>query len=156
MFSCIVCATDGGEHGDRALARAIDLAREQQGDVHAVHVVERMLGGRLTGQTIRLDESEIDDKIRRQVSEAREHGVNARLHMVRGSVSEVADRIAAIADDVDANLIVTGTRGRSTLTGLVAGSVAHRLIHASRRPILIVPEFTSSAAEASDLAGVAA
>lgn len=43
------------------------------------------------------------------------------------------------SDAVDADVIVTGTRGRSSLTGLLVGSVTHKLLHISKRPVLAVP-----------------
>jgi hypothetical protein len=38
----------------------------------------------------------------------------------------------------------------------MAGSVTHRLIRVSTRPILIVPEFAGDAGRSAELAGVAA
>jgi nucleotide-binding universal stress UspA family protein len=38
----------------------------------------------------------------------------------------------------NADLIVTGTRGRSALAGVVVCSVAHRLLHIAPCPVLVV------------------
>jgi nucleotide-binding universal stress UspA family protein len=38
----------------------------------------------------------------------------------------------------DAGVIVMGSRGRSDLAGLVLGSTAHKVIHLSDRPVLVV------------------
>jgi nucleotide-binding universal stress UspA family protein len=35
-------------------------------------------------------------------------------------------------------VIVMGSRGRSDLTGLVLGSTAHKVIHLTDRPVLVV------------------
>jgi nucleotide-binding universal stress UspA family protein len=51
MFTHIVWATDGSENADRALEYASQLARSEHATLHAVHVVEKMLGPRVAGQT---------------------------------------------------------------------------------------------------------
>ena len=46
--------------------------------------------------------------------------------------------IVDAAHDHDAGVIVMGSRGRGDLTGLVLGSTAHKVIHFSDRPVLVV------------------
>jgi nucleotide-binding universal stress UspA family protein len=140
MFTTILCATDGTEHSDHALRLAAKLAREQDSRLHVVHVVERIMGGRLSGENVFLNEAEIDAHIRSQTSEmTRQTGVHATLHIVRGTTSRIAERLAAIAEELNADLIVVGTRGRSSLGGLLTGSVTPRLLHATTRPVLALP-----------------
>ena len=50
-----------------------------------------------------------------------------------------AHAIEEIADRADADLIVVGTRGHSSVAGLLLGSVTHRLLHIAHRPVLVVP-----------------
>ncbi len=47
--------------------------------------------------------------------------------------------IIATADNVDAGLIVTGTRGTTGLRSLMQSSVSDRVLRHGRRPMLIVP-----------------
>ncbi|MGH2868025.1 MAG: universal stress protein [Solirubrobacteraceae bacterium] len=144
MFTRILCATDGSEHADRALRYSTELARQGDGDLHVVHVIERLRGGRVSGQNVFLNEAEIDNKIKAQTAElANEHGVRATLHLVKGPTSRVAEHLAEIADEIDADLIVVGTRGHSSLGGLLLGSVTQRLLHAAHRPVLALPPSTS-------------
>jgi nucleotide-binding universal stress UspA family protein len=144
MFTRILCATDGSEHADRALRYSTELARQGDGDLHVVHVIERLRGGRISGQNVFLNEAEIDNKIKAQTAElANEHGVRATLHIVKGPASRVAEHLAEIADAIDADLIVVGTRGHSSLGGLLLGSVTQRLLHTAHRPVLALPPTTS-------------
>jgi nucleotide-binding universal stress UspA family protein len=50
-----------------------------------------------------------------------------------------AEALVTLADERDARLIVIGTRGESPLRGALLGSTAHKLLHLSDRPVLVVP-----------------
>lgn len=160
MITRILCATDGSEHADRALRYSTELARQEDGELHVVHVIERLRGGRMSGQNVFLNEAEIDNKIKAQTAElANEHGVRATLHIAKGPPSHVAEHLAEIADEIDADLIVVGTRGHSSLGGLLLGSVTQRLLHAAHRPVLALPPNTSpyqSSAQSRGLRSAAA
>jgi nucleotide-binding universal stress UspA family protein len=140
MFKRILCATDGSGHGDRALREGARIARTTTGELHVVHVTERIPGGgRLHGQTVFVTEPEIEDRIRRQVDEiACDEGVSVHVHMLTGG-GQPARRLAALAARIDADLIVLGTRGHSPLAGLVLGSVTQHLLHEAGRPVLALP-----------------
>lgn len=49
--------------------------------------------------------------------------------------------IVAAGRDFDADLIVTGSRGRTGLPGFLLGSVARNVAHHTRRPVLVVRHF---------------
>ena len=44
-----------------------------------------------------------------------------------------------MAEQVEAGLIIVGTRGFGVIKGMLVGSVAHRLPYIARCPVLIVP-----------------
>lgn len=67
------------------------------------------------------------------------HPVSTRTAQAQGPVWQT---LLAVADEVDAVLIVTGTHGRGTLTSAVLGSVSRELIAHSGRPVLVVPNRT--------------
>ena len=47
--------------------------------------------------------------------------------------------IVEIADEIDAVLIVTGTRGRGAWKSALLGSVSHEVLSHAQRPVLIAP-----------------
>ena len=67
-------------------------------------------------------------------------GIDAELRIVASTYSGgPAHEIAEVAKEVDAGLIVAGTRGLGMIKGLLVGSVAHRLPHIATCPVLMVP-----------------
>ncbi len=51
----------------------------------------------------------------------------------------IAAEILATADDVNADVIVLGTRGLSGVKSLMLGSVSHAVLHHADRAVLVVP-----------------
>jgi nucleotide-binding universal stress UspA family protein len=140
MFSTIVWATDGSEHADRALEYAVQIAQRDGATIHVAHVVEKLVGVRVAGQNAKLDEGSLDAKIADQVRAlGAQHGLTVKLHMTAGRTGDVAGRIAEIAGECRADLIVVGTRGHSAVVGAVIGSVTQRLLHVADCAVLAVP-----------------
>jgi nucleotide-binding universal stress UspA family protein len=52
---------------------------------------------------------------------------------------DIAAAILAVANDVNADLIVLGTRGLSGVKSLMLGSVSHAVLHHADRAVLVVP-----------------
>jgi nucleotide-binding universal stress UspA family protein len=55
-----------------------------------------------------------------------------------------AERLADLADEVDAELIVVGSRGRGAFKAAFLGSVSTSLIGVARCPVLVVPPGATS------------
>jgi nucleotide-binding universal stress UspA family protein len=62
-------------------------------------------------------------------------GVASRGELVNGRPSEA---LVEVADEVDAQMIVVGSYGEKPLKGALVGSTAHKLLHLSERPVLVV------------------
>jgi nucleotide-binding universal stress UspA family protein len=68
---------------------------------------------------------------------ARSAGFEATPRIV-GEREGIWETLSGVAEDEDARLVVAGSRGRSSWSSLVIGSVSHGLLHHSGRPLLIV------------------
>lgn len=140
MFSNIIWATDGSEHADRALGYAVRLAEREGASLHAIHVTETFVGPRVSGLNAHTDEDQIVARIRRETADvAIERGIRTSIDVVAAHTGGTAERIAQIARDRGADLLVVGTRGRSALAGTLLGSVTQRLLHLAPCPVLAVP-----------------
>ena len=140
MFYKVVWATDGSEPADEALNFARALAAESGGELLAVHCIELILAPRGPGggYPAHGNEGELEEKIEAQVADLSRDGVRASLQSATAAVGGAAHVISDMARDAGADVIVVGTRGRTALTGLLLGSVTHRLLHIAHCPVLVV------------------
>ena len=70
---------------------------------------------------------------------AREHGWDAQPRLTMAGRTTWA-AVVDVADELDASLIVCGTRGLSGVRGLVLGSVSSAVLHHARRSVLVALE----------------
>jgi nucleotide-binding universal stress UspA family protein len=113
----------------------------------ALRVARRaFVGGMTVDNEGDLDRAE-EDAARAAAEEgaraAREHGWDAEARLARVRTTEW-EAILDVANDVDAGLIVLGTRGLSGIKSLVLGSVSSAVLRHAGRPVLIAPAPTGS------------
>ena len=138
MYDKILVAVDHSEHSDRAVVAARDLAVLSKGEVWVLHLREREVGVK-TGMVVS-DESteEADAAVAASVEVLTQAGVRAHGEVRNTIFGYAAREIVADAQEIGADVIVVGSRGRGDLAGLLLGSTAHKVIHLSDRPVLVV------------------
>ena len=138
----IVIATDGSPSARAAVAYGLELAAEQRAEAVIVHVAPAVdvlptaaLGYGAPGA--RPHEPTPDDRAALEEAAARagEAGVPVTTVLLSG---DAVDEIVAYADEIDAEMIVVGSRGHGAMASTVLGSVSHGVIHEARRPVLVV------------------
>jgi nucleotide-binding universal stress UspA family protein len=150
MFTTVIWATDGSEHADRAMPLAVHVAKADGAELHVVHVVEKLSGGRASGMYAFVNEEEIEAKVERQAKAiAAENHLKTSVHVVVALGNRIGDRIAEVAQDAGAGLIVVGTRGHGALGSFVLGGVTQRLLHVSPCAVLSVPPGVGAETEQS-------
>ncbi|MBI5189256.1 MAG: universal stress protein [Nitrospirae bacterium] len=132
----ILVATDGSRHGDAAVDKAIDLAKAYGGELAVVSVVD------------------VNEEIYAEAPEAVEGFVKTSLKAV-AAVKEKAEKaglkaesvvkegeayqaIVDAAKELNANLVVMGSHGRTGLKRLLMGSVTEKVIGHIPCPVLVV------------------
>jgi nucleotide-binding universal stress UspA family protein len=145
----IMCGVDGSPDSQAALGVAARLAERLEARLVLAHVAEvpvasyAAVGGmgasRIAPQpktvATRDDKEKAGARLLEQIAAA--HGLgDAERRVVVGFPAE---RLADLADDEDAQLIVVGSRGRGRFKAAFLGSVSNSLVGVARCPVLIVP-----------------
>lgn len=138
MFETVALALDGSEQSEAAIPVAKELAKQAGGKLVVIHIDERMVA-KGDMPPVHPDEGEIVDKVKAKADELRGEGIDVSVELDSSVVGGPATRIAAIAEGAGAGAIVIGSRGESSLRGILVGSVAHKLLHVSSVPVLVVP-----------------
>jgi nucleotide-binding universal stress UspA family protein len=142
VTSSILCGVDGSQHARPALRHAAWLAEVLGVRLVAAHVVQPPLPSPRVGPTAgQLSTIPIDalltagDALLDEVLD--EEGLDDVERRVM--LGFPADRLADLADEEAARLIVVGSRGRGPVRAALLGSVSSDLIGVARRPVLVVP-----------------
>jgi nucleotide-binding universal stress UspA family protein len=138
MFKVIVWATDGSPSAEHALPLAAGLARSSGARLVIVHV-EELHVGRAGAYHVHADETDLLTGVEGHLAKLRGEGLNVDLELHKTGLGGAAHIIADVAREAGADLIVTGTRGHTSVVGLILGSVTHRLLHIAHCPVLVVP-----------------
>jgi nucleotide-binding universal stress UspA family protein len=143
MFSTIVVGTDGSETANEAVAVAMHLARQDGAVVHLVHVIKASPSGTPVAQVGSSVAVRGDVAMTREVRNAADailekagagdRDLNIKTHIATGSP---ADALIEVADRVDADLIVVGSKGMQGARRLI-GSVPNSIAHGANCNVLI-------------------
>jgi len=142
----ILVATDGSEGAGRAVEYASRRAKDDGAELWIVNVLgghglpERVVRAFTRAQHAWLDElleSLSAETLTDARQRARKLGLSA-VHLESRS-GEPAPTIIEIAQEKKIDEIVVGKRGTGPVTGLLLGSVSHKLVSLSPLPITVIP-----------------
>jgi nucleotide-binding universal stress UspA family protein len=143
----LVCY-DGSDHSRRSLEAIGGLLAPSDVVVLTVWqpLVTKLAEGGSFGVFALDEESEVDDAEERAARAAAEeaaelarasgHTATARVEQAVGAAWA---KIIEVADELDARLIVCGTRGRGAIKTALLGSVSRAVLAHSGRPVLVAP-----------------
>jgi nucleotide-binding universal stress UspA family protein len=133
---------DGSNAALRALREAIALAKLVPGSsVHVVHAHEEPV---IYGEIAVYVPREKMDQLQREHSEAILEAAEAELKPAGVAytrevlVGPIGLTLARHAERLGCDAIVMGRHGRTTLGDMLVGSVAMKVLHASKLPVLLV------------------
>ena len=148
MEKSIVCGVDGSADSEAALAAAARLADRLDARLVLANVVEYVHSPFATVDAIgpgRIGRAPLADVLEEQVRagerllEEMAEQANVETAERRVVSGFAAERLADLADEEDAEVIVVGSRGRGAFKAAFLGSVSTSLIGVARCPVLVVP-----------------
>ena len=137
MYRNVVVAYDASDGAKAALQRAVEIAGRDGAALTVVEAVPEKLPPLVPGAP-KGASPEVAAKTRHQLREAvdaLDPALDASPWAVGGPAAKA---ILVVADDIDADLIVTGSRGRGRIAGAVLGSVSAEVVRESRCDVLVV------------------
>lgn len=152
-FRHILVPTDFSTHGDEAIRRAFELARQFRAAVHLLHVVEYpWAAGVWSPEVYTADIADLQLNLVRDAEQRLRGCVPENAETVTTEVRSgyAAGQILEVARERGCDLIVMGTHGRTGFAHVVMGSVAEKIVRLAPCPVL-----TLRAAEKPDTANVA-
>jgi|SRR6516165_6946196 nucleotide-binding universal stress UspA family protein len=137
MYERLLVAVDHSEASARVLAAARDLASLSQGKVWVLHLREKEVIAQM-GDVPSESDAEADQAVREGVDLLRQAGIDAEGEVRQTTFGHAAREIVADAKEHDAGVIIMGSRGRGDFSGALLGSTAHKVIHLTDRPVMVV------------------
>jgi universal stress protein A len=138
----ILVPTDFSSSAERALERALQLARMTQADVHLLHAYELPMQTGLGDQAVAIPQDFFDqirdtaqghlDELARKIGV---EGIDVQTHLVCDAPMRA---ILDAAQSIGASLIVMGTHGRTGVAHALLGSVAERTVRLAHCPVMTV------------------
>lgn len=143
MFKRILVPLDGSTRAERALPVAARIARATGGSLLLVQVVNPPidysggmgLGPMMTEQAIEMEMAEATDYLKAVAASPQLSGIETRTEV---SFGLPAQYLIAAAETHESDLVVLCSHGRTGFTRWALGSVAHRIIHHSTVPVLVL------------------
>ncbi|GLX82709.1 universal stress protein [Thalassotalea eurytherma] len=139
-----IVGVDGSEWSERAVMRAVNLAKQTSAQVEIVSVIEF---GKIQPILMEGNEPYIVDKGNEQdetfkkiveplLNKHADCGVELTYQMLWGDPVDVLHECAKAEH---ANMLFMGRRGRSRFVDLLLGSVANKIAHKAGIPVVLVP-----------------
>jgi nucleotide-binding universal stress UspA family protein len=130
----ILFAVDAYDECRKGVPIMTELGKAFGAEIVVFHVRERVINRGGAYEMDEPDQVHVADDI---ATELKGLGVDARPETIMAT-GHVAEHIIDYADRVDADVIAMGTRGLADFAGFLMGSVAHKVLHVSKKPVLIV------------------
>lgn len=131
----ILISTDFSECSKAAFNEAVQLARQLNAALLLTHVIEPIDIASSHIEPFGFLELRLLQKLDRMAHPLREEGLLVETHLFKG---DPAAEIIKAAGDLQCDLIVMGTHGRTGVQRLLMGSVTERVLRASPVPIVAV------------------
>jgi nucleotide-binding universal stress UspA family protein len=150
----ILLATDGSGEAELATRTAVDLARMSDSELHVIHVMDAVPslallfpeatdpeGVEVPDPVLEQDLERRAEQLGRQILDAeaeRVHSAGGTVTQTHLAMGDAPREIVHLAEDLEAGLVVMGSRGRGGIRRALMGSVSDSVVRHAHCPVLIV------------------
>jgi len=137
----ILFPTDFSDDAAKAYTYALKTAERTGAELHFIHAIEEPLdfATRQKGSEDRL-QAQAYEHIKKEIEKAKKkekyQDIAFKSHVIHGKPYAVINQKA---DELDADLIIMGTKGESNLKRILYGNVTSDVILDTKRPIMTIP-----------------
>jgi nucleotide-binding universal stress UspA family protein len=137
MYDRILVPTDGSTGTAHVALHALELAEQHGATVYAINVIDSSITSYLGNDDDAANslDAQAQNAVGMVERMAESYGIACETAVREG---DPADTILTYATDIDADLIVAGTHGRSGVKRHLLGSVTERLVRHADAPVLTV------------------
>lgn len=136
----ILVATDGSEDSELSIHRAVDLAGETGAALHLAYVMlisHWIVPDTLSDAQYNRLKDDAQRLLDQQVEKAKSAGADTvQSHLRIGRRAD--EEIIKLAEEIEADMIVVGSRGAGTISRAFMGSDAESIVRHADRPVLVV------------------
>ncbi len=142
----ILLAVDGSLESQLAGRTAVDLAKSNNSELHVVYVVPIDYAYQLTD--LEAYNPDLPDQLEHAAQEESQSRLNEQVRIIREAGGEVVGtharvgipevEIVELAEEIDAGLIVLGSRGLGGMRRALMGSVSDAVVRHAHCPVLVV------------------
>ena len=130
-LSRILFCTDFSENSERALDYAISVTGEYDAELTLLHVMEDVPSAAKAEESLATATRQLDKLVRPERSKAIKTKTKVRI-------GKPYQQIVQLAEEIQADLVVMGVRGRGALDVAVFGSTTYRVLQLGPCPVMAV------------------
>jgi nucleotide-binding universal stress UspA family protein len=145
MYKRILVPVDGSDTSKKALDAALQMARDNDGIVRIVHLVDELaylsgydLYGGYSGELIKMMREAGTSILQESLAKAQAANVSADTAILEKFGERLGETVAEAARQYKADLVVVGTHGRRGVGRALLGSGAEQIIRLAPVPVLVV------------------
>lgn len=135
----ILLVTDGSRDAELALRTAVDLANSTTSELHVVTVAPGYPSYDVRNLAVVEDlRQQAENVLEDQTRKIEQAGGEVAQKHLRVSERYRADQIVRVAQDIEAGLIIMGSRGLGGVRRALIGSVSDSVVRHAHCPVLVV------------------
>jgi len=138
-LSILLVASDGSDESRLAIDRAVRLARQDDAALHLVHVgllSQWVQPDTLSSQQYGRIKQEAQDRLEAEVAYAED--VGGTVTEAHRRMGQADSEIIELAEEINADLVLLGSRGQNTIERIVLGSDSENIVRYAPCSVMVV------------------